>query len=309
MIKAFTLEKCQADLQDILIKWVKWLSIEKNLSPHSIRAYCQDVTQFLDFLSAYHASTLSIGSISDSTVTDFRAWLSQKASKGSSATSRARALSGVKSFLTWMDKQGIAHNTGAFLINSPKKPKKLPRALEVPQAFRLLDEMVMDTWIDARNCALFTLLYGCGLRISESLSLNIRDLHDQRFLRVMGKGSKERMVPLFDQINIQINNYRTLCPYPETPDRALFLGSRGGRLHQAVIQRDMRSLRKQLNLPETATPHALRHSFASHLLQKGANLREIQTLLGHSSLSSTQIYTDLNFEELKEVYKKSHPRA
>jgi len=180
--------------------------------------------------------------------------------------------------------------------------------MEQTQAFRLLDDMILEDWIAIRDRALFTLLYGSGLRINEALSLNIEDLPREGFIRVIGKGDKERQVPILEQIELRLTEYRAACPYPETPKRALFLGAKGGRLNQGVVQKSMRDLRKQLSLPETATPHALRHSFATHLLQNGANLREIQELLGHASLSTTQRYTDVNFEDLRAVYDKAHPR-
>lgn len=208
-----------------------------------------------------------------------------------------------------MDNQGIAHNAAISTVQAPKLPRKLPRPMEETQAFRLLDDMILDNWVAIRDRALFTLLYGCGLRINEALSLNIENLPRDGFLRVIGKGNKERQVPILLQIEKRLAEYRAACPYAETPTRALFLGAKGGRLNQGVIQKAMRDLRKQLSLPETATPHALRHSFATHLLQNGANLREIQELLGHASLSTTQRYTDVNFEDLRAVYAKAHPRS
>lgn len=307
--KLETLEQCAPDLADIIAQWMTWLKVEKNVSKHTLRAYTSDMGQFINFLATHNAEVVSINSLSAASVTDFRSWLSKQAVNGAGNASRARALSGVKNFLAWMDKQGIAHNAAAQLIRAPKLPRKLPRPLEEIQAFRLLDDMIINGWCDERNRALFTLLYGCGLRINEALSLNISNLPRDGFLRVIGKGNKERQIPILDQVMKAIDQYRNDCPFPETDDRPLFLGTRGKRLNQGMAQKAMRSLRKQLNLPETATPHALRHSFATHLLQNGANLREIQELLGHASLSTTQRYTDINFEDLQKVYKKAHPRA
>jgi integrase/recombinase XerC len=307
--KSLTLEQCEADLQECLEKWQTWLRVEKNVSKHTFRAYMSDLSQFINFLSTYHGKALSINDISGSGVSDFRAFLSKKAAKGNNNASRARSLSGLKNFLTWMDKQGIAHNAAIATVRAPKLPRKLPKPLEVTQAFRLLENMQAEDWLALRNKALFTLLYGCGLRIDEALSLNIGDLPRDGFLRVTGKGNKQRQVPVLKQVEGVINDYRHACPFPETKERALFCGAKGDRLVQGVAQKAMRDLRKQLNLPETATPHALRHSFATHLLQNGANLREIQELLGHASLSTTQIYTDINFEDLRETYMKAHPRS
>ncbi len=309
MINDVTLEQCEADFQKILIQWQTWLKVEKNVSKHTFRAYTSDISHFIDFLSQHHGSAISINELSAARLSDFRNWLSRKAMGGASNASRARALSGIKNFLNWMDKQGIAHNAAIGTVRSPKLPRKLPRPLQEVQAFRLLDDMPDDDWIALRDKALFTLLYGCGLRIDEALSLDITNLPRDRFLRVVGKGNKERQVPVLIQIEEAIDHYRTACPFPEENNRPLFLGKQGKRLNQGVAQKAMRDLRKQLNLPENATPHALRHSFATHLLQNGANLREIQELLGHASLSTTQRYTDINAKELIEIYKKAHPRA
>ena len=309
MITNLTLEQCEADFQKILIEWQTWLTVEKNVSKHTLRAYCRDMTQFIEFLSHHHGAAISINSFSAASITDFRSWLSRQAMNGAANGTRARALSSIKNFLGWMDKQGIAHNAAIQNVRSPKLPRKLPRALEEVQAFRLLDDMPVDDWVAMRDRALFTLLYGCGLRIDEALSLNITDLPRDGFLRIIGKGNKERQVPVLKEIETALEQYRDVCPFPEISERAFFLGVKGGRLHQGVAQKAMRDLRSQLSLPDTATPHALRHSFATHLLQNGANLREIQELLGHVSLSTTQCYTDVNFEDLKKIYKNAHPRA
>lgn len=309
MINNATLELCEPDFQNILKDWMRWMVSEKNMSKHTVRAYCTDITNFIRFLSLHNAQALSINIVSGANITDFRSWLSKQAVGGASNATRARALSSVKNFLIWMDRQGIAHNAAAKTVRSPKLPRKLPKALEQSQIFRLLEEMPADDWVEKRNRALFTVLYGCGLRIDEALSLNIANLPRDGFIQVTGKGRKERLVPFLQMIDTNLNDYRENCSFPETKDRALFVNTKGARLSQGVAQKAMRDLRKQLNLPETATPHALRHSFATHLLQNGANLREIQELLGHASLSTTQIYTDVNFEDLKKIYDKAHPRA
>lgn len=308
-IDRLTLEQCEADLAKVLNDWQTWLKVEKNVSKHTFRAYISDISQFINFLSNHRGNAVSIAILSDAKISDFRSWLSNLAVGGATNASRARALSSLKNFMGWMDKQGIAHNAAIGTVRSPKIPHKLPRPLEEIQAFRLLDDMPDDAWSALRDRALFTLLYGCGLRIDEALSLNIDNLPRDGFLRVVGKGNKERQVPILEAVTKAIEDYRDACPFPETPARALFLGLKGKRLAQGVVQKAMRDLRKQLNLPDTATPHALRHSFATHLLQNGANLREIQELLGHASLSTTQRYTDVNFDDLKDVYKNAHPRA
>ena len=309
MIKDITLEQCAPDLQKTLKDWQTWLLTEKRMSKHTFRAYCGDMTRFIEFLSHHHGKALSISDVSDTAISDFRSWLSQQAVNGAANTTRARALSSIKNFLGWMDKQGIAHNAAISVVRTPKRAHKLPKALIDKQCFRLLDDVPEESWIDTRNKALFYLLWGCGLRIDEALSLNIADYPRDGFLRVTGKGRKERQVPVLKPVEAALESYLADCPYAATPERAIFLGVKGKRLNQGVVQKAMRDLRQQLQLPETATPHALRHSFATHLLQEGANLREIQELLGHASLSTTQRYTDVDTKKLMETYKQAHPRA
>ncbi len=309
MIDNEFLERCAPDLAEQLLQWHRWLTTEKNYSRHTVRAYTHDVNEFISFLAHHNSDAVSINHISAAAISDFRAWMSKQAVQGKGNASRARSLSGIKNFLTWMDKQGIAHNAALQAVRSPKIPRKLPRPLEEVQAFRLLEQLPTDDWVGQRDKALFTLLYGCGLRIDEALSLNIADLPRDGFLRVRGKGNKERQVPVLKQVTQTVEDYIAARPFAATPDSPVFIGERGKRLNQGIAQKSMRDLRLLLNLPETATPHALRHSFATHLLQNGANLREIQDLLGHASLSTTQRYTDINADELLKVYKAAHPRS
>jgi integrase/recombinase XerC len=304
------LEACAEDLAKSVCDWQTWLKVEKNVSPHTFRAYTSDLGQFLRFLSSHHEHAICLDHLSQTSLADFRSWLSRQTMDGRAASSRARSLSGVKAFLTWLDKQGILHNPAIRIVRSPKLPHKLPRPMEEIQTERLLDSLkASEGWIDLRNLALFTLLYGCGLRIAEALALNISDLPREGFLRVMGKGRKERQVPVLPIVEKTLSSYTDIHPLAHDKNAPLFVGERGGRLHQGVVQKLLRDLRQGLNLPETATPHALRHSFATHLLQNGANLREIQELLGHASLSTTQRYTDVNAEELIKIYKSAHPRS
>ena len=307
---ADALTSCAPDLADAILKWHDWLKFEKNVSPHTFRAYNSDISQFVSFIATHNSCEASLAHVADTNLTDFRSWLSRKAMDGLSNSSRARSLSGVKNFLSWLDKQGILHNAAIKLVRTPKMPRKLPRPLEEVQAMRLIDteHQTEQDWTTLRDKALFNLLYGCGLRIQEALGLNISDLPREGFLIVMGKGRKERQVPVLPIIEKTLRSYRDVCPFAETSDRPLFVGEKGKRMHQGVAQKAMRDIRVELRLPETATPHALRHSFATHLLQNGANLREIQELLGHASLSTTQRYTDVNAEELIRIYKAAHPR-
>lgn len=278
------------------------------MSRHTVRAYVHDLSQFISFLARHHACSVSIGSLSEANIKDFRAWMSRRAMDGAGSATRARGLSGVKNFLTWMDRQGIMHNAHIKTVRSPRLPHKLPRPLYEKQALNLVKAAPDDGWIAKRNKALFTLLYGCGLRIDEALQLNVADRPRDGFLRVMGKGRKERQVPVLAVVEKILGNYQAHCPFVETPDRPLFMGKKGKRLHQGVAQKEMRDLRRAIGLPENATPHALRHSFATHLLQNGANLREIQELLGHTSVRTTQRYTEVDGKELMKVYNASHPR-
>ncbi|MFN3701137.1 MAG: tyrosine recombinase XerC [Alphaproteobacteria bacterium] len=312
-IKAEILSLTAPDLHERLLQWQDYLRIEKNMSPHTLRAYCGDVGYFVQFLHSHYAKSPGLNDLSDTGIRDFRAWMSRRAMDGTSNASRARALSGVKNFLTWLDKQGIMHNAAIRIVRSPKLPHKLPRPLHENQAFRIL-EAAMDNpaqkqdWMGLRDRALFTLLYGCGLRINEGLALNIADLPRDGFMRIMGKGRKERLVPVLPVVETMLKAYLEACPFPnDPPQRPIFLGIQGKRLNQGVAQKSMRDLRRALGLAENVTPHALRHSFATHLLQNGANLREIQELLGHASLSTTQRYTEVNAEELIKIHKAAHP--
>ncbi|MCC6597725.1 MAG: tyrosine recombinase XerC [Alphaproteobacteria bacterium] len=311
-LKAHTLAICAADLAKLLLQWQDYLRYEKNLSPHTLRAYCGDLTHFITFLAGHFDDPPSLSALSDAKIRDFRAWLSRKAMDGASNASRARSLSGVKNFLGWLDKQGIAHNAAIGGVRTPKRAHKLPRPLHESQAMDIInsaDLLPQEDWIAARDRALFTLLYGCGLRIDEALSLDIRDMPRGDVIRVTGKGSKQREIPVIEIVDKTLAHYLQRRPFEHTPSAPLFIGQRGKRLNQGVAQKSMRNLRIILGLPETATPHALRHSFATHLLQNGANLREIQELLGHVSLSTTQRYTEINATELMRIYKAAHPRA
>ncbi len=310
MIKPAILECCAKDLAKALGEWQQWLKVEKNVSKHTLRAYAGDLSMFVEFMAKHKGRALSVADVSDASLNEFRAWMSRQAMDGRANASRARTLSGLKNFLSWMDKQGLAHNPAIKTVRTPKMPRKLPRAIHENVAFKIMAETGDGDWTALRDKALFTLLYGCGLRIDEALSLDIAHLPRDGFVRVIGKGRKERQVPVLPEIEVAINNYRAACPYPEEGSRPLFLGEKNGkRLHQGVAQKAMRDLRRALGLPDTVTPHALRHSFATHLLQNGANLREIQELLGHASLSTTQRYTDVNAEEMLAIYMKAHPRA
>lgn len=301
---------CAPDLLDAVQAWLNALASERRASKHTLRAYEGDIRQFLSYMNDHMGEPIALRHISDAALRDFRGYLSKKAMKGNVNTTRARALSSLRTFFKWLDFNGILHNAELKLVSTPKIPHKVPRPMEVHRIFEMLDTLDGGGWTDARDKALFGLLYGSGLRISEGLSLNIRDI-DQctDVLRITGKGSKQREVPVLPQSLQLIAAYRASCPEPEEDTRPLFVGVQGKRLNPGMVQKRMRALRIRMGLGETATPHALRHSYATHLLGEGLNLREVQELLGHASLTTTQRYTEVNYEELLKTFKKAHPRA
>lgn len=294
--------------QALFSAWRDYLEHERAVSAHTLRAYTADVRAFLDFLSAHQGGA----DLAGAELADFRAFLSERAASGAGRPARARALSGVRSFLRWVERRGGDVSAAAGLVRSPRLPRKVPRPLFRAQARDVLEgagAMPAQGWVAARDRALFTLLYGAGLRIGEALALTVAQWPQSDILRVLGKGRKEREVPLLPIVMAEVARYRAAAPFAEAPGRALFLGVRGGPLNPGMAQKAMRTLRRALALPETATPHALRHSFATHLLEAGANLREIQELLGHASLSTTQRYADINAAEMMRIHAAAHPRA
>jgi integrase/recombinase XerC len=294
--------------------FLSWLKLEKRASPLTVEAYGTDLASFLGFLTQHTGTEPDLASLAQVTQADIRAWLASLANEGLVNASRARHLSAVRSFFRYLARQHGTENALVNLVSTPKTRRPLPRALG-PAAARGVTEDIGDmsdqAAIQARDTALFTLLYGCGLRIAEALSLNVRDAPkpgDDAPLRVVGKGSKERIVPVLPVVRQAIAAWLRLHPAAQN-EAPLFLGARGKRLDAAVAQRTLRLYRRQNGLPEHATPHALRHSFATHLLAGGADLRSIQDLLGHASLSTTQRYTSVDEARLLEVWRKAHPRA
>ncbi len=302
----------QPDLLKAVDGWRQWLTTEKRASEHTIRAYLGDVARFLDFLTSHLGRRPSLNDLGDLSLTDFRAYLARRATGGAGAASRARGLSGIRNFFRHLDRGGIVHNPAVAGLSGPKLPRTVPKPLTAEDATAVLEtaaELSDSDWIGKRDTALFTLLYGCGLRIAEALSLTPRDLPRDGAMTITGKGRKQRMVPVLPAVTEALEAYVAACPYPLGRDDPLFVGARGGPLNPGVADRQMRHLRRLLGLPDTATPHALRHSFATHLLAGGADLRAIQELLGHSSLSTTQRYTDVEVEQLLAVHRDTHPRA
>jgi integrase/recombinase XerC len=292
--------------------WLDWLNVERRAAAHTISAYRRDITAFLVFLAKHQGTSATLRSLADMQPTDFRAWLAQRKREGLSATSSARALSTIRGFFRWLDRRDLAHNPHVVGLRNPKLPRPLPKPLGAQDAADAIEYAAKISelpWVRARDVAVFTLLYGAGLRIDEALSLNRRILPLGDSLTVTGKGRKQRAVPLLGQVRDAIADYVVRCPHQPGPDGPLFVGQQGGRLNAGVVQAQLRKVRGALGLPATATPHALRHSFATHLLGNGADLRAIQELLGHASLSTTQRYTAVDTEHLLKVYERAHPRA
>lgn len=303
----------RADLQAAREEWLKSLSETRRLSDNTLQAYERDTRQFLQFLTGHLGEPPSLKDVSALRVADLRSFLANRRNDGAGARTLGRGLAGVRSLLRHLERRGLANAAGASAIRAPKQPKSLPKPLTTKDALKVvstIEQLAEEPWIAARNAAVLTLLYGCGLRISEALNLNGDALNDpnERSIILTGKGGKARMVPLLPVIHRAVADYRKLCPYDLSADQPLFRGAKGGRLQQGIIQREMQKMRSALGLPDSATPHALRHSFATHLLGRGGDLRTIQELLGHASLSTTQVYTGVDTDRLLEIYDKAHPR-
>ena len=302
------------DLLDARVDWLKALGLERRLAALTLDAYERDTRQFFQFLTGHCGGPPGISDIKELRTADLRAYLAWRRSSGAGARTLGRGLAGVRSFLRFLERRGLANAAGAAALRAPKQPKSLPKPLTAADAKRVVssgEQLAEEPWIAARNAAVLTLLYGSGLRISEALGLSGAELtgSGDSVLRVTGKGGKTRLVPVLPVALQAVAEYRRLCPYHLAPEGLLFRGARGGPLNPAIVQREMQKLRSALNLPPTATPHALRHSFATHLLGRGGDLRTIQELLGHSSLSTTQIYTGVDTARLLEIYEAAHPRA
>jgi len=301
-----------ADTRAAMDAWLGTLALEKRYSAHTITGYQRDLAGFLGFATAHTGEDMSLAALAELTAADFRAWLAERRHADEvGPRTLARGLSAVRTFLRYLAREGLADNAQIKLVRTPRLPQSVPKALSVEAAGRMLEELDPDkSWTDARDLAVLTLLYGAGLRISEALSLDVRDWPQPgTSLRVTGKGNKTRVLPLIDVVHHAVDHYRAMCPYDLDIASPLFRGARGGRLNPRALQASMERLRYALGLPDSATPHALRHSFATHLLGAGGDLRTIQELLGHASLSTTQIYAAVDAQKLMEVYDRTHPRA
>ncbi len=292
-----------------------WLDARRALdgaADNTIEAYRRDVAGYLGFLTGHLGDATGLAPLKKVTVSDMRAWMASERARGVSARSLARSLSAVKSFTAWLAEREGFDPTAVLSTRSPKFQKKLPRPLSEDAARDMIGTVELQSsegWVAARDTAVVILLYGCGLRISEALGLTGADHPLPEVLRITGKGGKERVVPVVPAAREAVDDYVGLCPFPDEPHAPLFRGARGGALNPRLVQKAMQSARMQLGLPATATPHAMRHSFATHLLNAGGDLRAIQELLGHASLSTTQAYTAVDTARLMEVYDQTHPRA
>ena len=298
-------------VQKQLSSWQRDLGSVRRLAPKTLEAYQRDLAGFLAFLGHHTGGPVSLSTLKDMRAADIRAWMASRREDDIQSRSLARALSAIKSFFRFLEREGVMATEALNVIRTPKAKKSLPKALTVTEArttIATVDEMEHTPWVAARDMAVLSLCYGAGLRISEALAISRADL-DTSSLRVTGKGGKTRMVPLIDAVRASIETYLKLCPYQLTPTQPLFRGVKGGTLSARIIQMRVVQLRSALGLPPSATPHALRHSFATHLLGRGGDLRAIQELLGHASLSTTQIYTAVDADRLLESYRAAHPRG
>ncbi len=302
------------DLIAAIEDWHAWLRSERRASPHTCAAYLGDLTSFLRFTAEHLGGRPSLRDLDALRPADFRAWLAARAAAGLSRGTSARGLSVVRGFFRWLARSGLVDNPALSALTTPKAPRPAAKALSAEEAQEALDtvpELAREAWIGKRDAAVIALLYGCGLRIGEALSLTRREAPHagQAALKVSGKGGKERLVPVLPLVVEAIRDYLAACPHELAPEGPLFVGARGKALGARRIQERLAELRALLGLPETASPHALRHSFATHLLAGGGDLRAIQELLGHASLSTTQRYTEVDAAGLLAVYRRAHPRA
>ena len=298
--------------RDALQIWLDGLGALEGAASNTLTAYRGDVSEFLAFMSLHFGGPQGLGALSRITTADMRAWMASARASGTGARSLARKLSAVKKFYGWLAKREGFEPTAVLSTRAPKFQKKLPRPLDKDAARAMIDTVELQSlkdWVAARDVAVVTLLYGCGLRISEALGLMGKDAPLPATLRITGKGGKERIVPVLPAARQAVDRYLQLCPHPQERDQPLFRGVRGGALHARMIQGVVADARRQLGLPASATPHAMRHSFATHLLEAGGDLRAIQELLGHASLSTTQAYTAVDTAHLMDVYTRAHPKA
>ena len=312
-----TLQFASADLAAEVVRWLSHLSAERRMSPKTVEAYERDVRQFLGFLTEHAGELVTLKSLAAIEPRDVRAFMASRRAGGIGSRSLMRSLAGARSFARFLERNGKGKVGALSAVRAPKVPKTLPKPISIDAAKQLTDTDLRageerEPWVLARDAAVLALLYGSGLRISEALGLTREAVPAPGkgdAITVTGKGNKTRMVPVLPRVLELIAEYVSLCPYDLPDTKPIFLGAKGGPLSPRIVQLTMARLRGALGLAETATPHALRHSFATHLLARGGDLRAIQELLGHASLSTTQIYTAVDTEQLMSVYRSAHPRA
>lgn len=301
-------------MNDAVAEFIDYLTQTKNYSVHTATAYETDIRDFIKFYDNYIGADVSLADFARADTICFRAWMADRGRRNLAHKSTARALSSLRGFYKFLAKKHNVHNNAIGLISSPKVPRKLSKAIEVSDVEHMHDAIrdidTAEPWIAARDWALVTLIFGCGLRISEALSLKNIDVRGRPdSLRILGKGAKERIVPILPAVLDAIDKYTRLRPFGTAPDDALFRSVRGLPMSARMAEKVIEKLRHYLQLPDYVTPHALRHTFATALLAGGADLRSLQELLGHSSLSTTQLYTRVNMAEIMNIYEHAHPRA
>ena len=306
-----------ADAAEAVRAWLAFLANERAYAENTLEAYERDIRQFFCFLDGHFKHPAALGDLNRLTPQDLRAFMASRRGEGTASRSLSRAISALRMFFRFLERAKLLKNRAVLAVALPKIPFSVPKPLTIPKAMDVMQESAasqnrgQEKWIGARDGAALLLLYGSGLRVSEALGLPRREapVPPRDIVRVKGKGGKERLVPVLPAVQKAVVRYIELCPYPLPPEGPLFRGAKGGRLSPRILQLLMARMRDALGLPETATPHALRHSFATHLLGNGADLRVIQELLGHASLSTTQIYTEVDREALLRIYDRAHPRA
>lgn len=305
------------ELLALIAAWQAQLTAERRSSAHTIASYGRDLAVFLDFLRDHRGELPSLETLRRLELRDFRAFLAARSGAGLARSSLARGLSVVRGFFRFLSRRGLVDNPALSVLRGPRLPKVAPRPLTIDDAAAAIESVDLaapaeaEPWIMARDAAVLSLLYGCGLRLSEALGLRRSEAPSatRDTLVITGKGRKQRLVPLLPAVVEAVAAYLAACPYRLQPEGPLFVGARGGPLHPRLVQKMMEQVRRGLGLPDSATPHALRHSFATHLLGNGGDLRAIQELLGHASLSTTQRYTMVDLDGLMRVYDQAHPRA
>ncbi|WP_353270159.1 tyrosine recombinase XerC [Wolbachia endosymbiont (group A) of Myopa testacea] len=296
------------DLGSIIEKWYEWLRCNRSYSPNTLESYMRDLKDLISFLNTHIGGEVNVGTLEKLSVPELRSWLTSRYARGVNARSNARALSVIRNFFKYIKNNYNIDNEAVFSLSRPIQRRTLPKALSIPDIKTLVKEMKLsdlsEPWVVKREIAIIVLLYGTGLRISEALNLRVSDINNESLI-VTGKGDKQRQVFILPVVKKYIQEYVKACPYLgiNNETQYLFFGVRGKKLGRTYVANRLQKIRRILNLPEILSPHAFRHSFATHLLQEDIDIRSIQQLLGHSSLETTQVYTHLNYQDVFNMYK------